>query len=73
MPLTALNSPTPNVITNANLAFLDDIISHDQVEWIGNTNELNASYAADGYARINGLKSDEHIFQLTQQHEWVHQ
>ncbi|POC79722.1 hypothetical protein CRN61_08995, partial [Vibrio vulnificus] len=21
-----------------NLAFLDDIISHDQVEWIGNTN-----------------------------------
>jgi TPP-dependent 2-oxoacid decarboxylase len=23
-----------------NLAFLDDIISHDQVEWIGNTNEL---------------------------------
>ncbi|MBF0769825.1 alpha-keto acid decarboxylase family protein [Staphylococcus warneri] len=38
-----------------NLAFLDDIISHDQVEWIGNTNELNASYAADGYARINGL------------------
>ncbi|MEX3474305.1 alpha-keto acid decarboxylase family protein [Staphylococcus warneri] len=38
-----------------NLAFLDDIISHDQVESIGNTNELNASYAADGYARINGL------------------
>ena len=38
-----------------NLAFLDDIISHEQVEWIGNTNELNASYAADGYARINGL------------------
>ena len=38
-----------------NLAFLDDIISHDQVEWVGNTNELNASYAADGYARINGL------------------
>ncbi|GGB06747.1 alpha-keto acid decarboxylase family protein [Macrococcus hajekii] len=38
-----------------NLAFLDDIVSHEQVEWIGNTNELNASYAADGYARIKGL------------------
>ncbi|MCE3022039.1 alpha-keto acid decarboxylase family protein [Staphylococcus pasteuri] len=38
-----------------NLAFLDDIISHEHVEWIGNTNELNASYAADGYSRINGL------------------
>ncbi|MFW3612497.1 alpha-keto acid decarboxylase family protein [Staphylococcus caprae] len=38
-----------------NLAFLDDIISHDHIEWIGNTNELNASYATDGYARINGL------------------
>lgn len=37
------------------LAFLDDIIRHDKIEWIGNTNELNASYAADGYARVNGL------------------
>lgn len=38
-----------------NLAFLDDVISHEQLEWVGNTNELNASYAADGYARQNGL------------------
>lgn len=38
-----------------NLAFLDDVISHDQLEWVGNTNELNASYAADGYARQKGL------------------
>lgn len=37
------------------LAFLDDIIRHDNVEWVGNTNELNAAYAADGYARVNGL------------------
>ncbi|ARQ07370.1 TPP-dependent 2-oxoacid decarboxylase, includes indolepyruvate decarboxylase [Macrococcoides canis] len=37
------------------LAFLDDIIRHDSVEWVGNTNELNAAYAADGYARVNGL------------------
>lgn len=38
-----------------NLAFLDDIVRHDGVEWIGTTNELNGSYAADGYARIHGL------------------
>ncbi len=38
-----------------NLAFLDDIESHETLQWVGNTNELNASYAADGYARINGL------------------
>ena len=38
-----------------NLTFLDDIISHDDLEWIGNTNELNASYAADGYARLKGI------------------
>lgn len=37
------------------LAFLDDIIRHASVEWVGNTNELNAAYAADGYARVNGL------------------
>lgn len=40
-----------------NLAFLDDIISRKDIEWIGNTNELNASYAADGYARMNGLSA----------------
>lgn len=25
------------------------------LRWVGNTNELNAGYAADGYSRINGL------------------
>ncbi|WP_390579738.1 thiamine pyrophosphate-binding protein, partial [Staphylococcus pseudintermedius] len=38
-----------------NLTFLDDIEAHETLEWVGNTNELNASYAADGYARLNGL------------------
>lgn len=38
-----------------NLTFLDTIVEHEEVEWIGNTNELNASYATDGYARINGI------------------
>lgn len=40
-----------------NLTFLDDIVSRDDMEWVGNTNELNASYAADGYARLNGISA----------------
>jgi len=38
-----------------NLRFLDYIVGHKEVKWIGNCNELNASYAADGYARENGI------------------
>lgn len=37
-----------------NLALLE-LIEHDQhTQFIGNCNELNASYAADGHARLNG-------------------
>src|SRR6266480_1677125 len=35
------------------LALLD-LISENNLEWKGNPNELIASYAADGYSRING-------------------
>lgn len=38
-----------------NLALLDKIYEVEGLRWIGNTNELNAGYAADGYSRINGL------------------
>lgn len=38
-----------------NLGFLDLISSSKQVEWVGNCNELNAAYAADGYARLKGM------------------
>lgn len=38
-----------------NLAFLDYVLAHKNLEWIGNCNELNAAYAADGYARIKGI------------------
>jgi len=38
-----------------NLRFLDYIVEKEEIEWIGNCNELNASYAADGYARENGI------------------
>lgn len=34
-----------------NLSFLDNIIESDKLRWVGNANELNAGYAADGYAR----------------------
>jgi indolepyruvate decarboxylase len=37
-----------------NLQFLDNVISHRAVAWVGCANELNAAYAADGYARCNG-------------------
>ncbi|KAF9971641.1 hypothetical protein BGZ73_005395 [Actinomortierella ambigua] len=32
----------------------DAICTDKRLRWIGNCNELNASYAADGYARIHG-------------------
>ncbi|MED2761070.1 alpha-keto acid decarboxylase family protein [Bacillus thuringiensis] len=38
-----------------NLAFLDDVVAYENLKWIGNCNELNAAYAADGYARIKGI------------------
>lgn len=34
-----------------NLQFLDHVIDHSQITWVGCANELNAAYAADGYAR----------------------
>jgi hypothetical protein len=35
---------------------INDAISEDQnLRWIGSSNELNAAYAADGYARIKGV------------------
>lgn len=35
-----------------NMGFLDLIEDHAKLRWIGNANELNAAYAADGYARV---------------------
>lgn len=37
-----------------NLQFLDNVIAHNDVAWVGCANELNAAYAADGYARCKG-------------------
>src|SRR5215470_14777886 len=38
-----------------NLEFMQQLEDRGQPAWIGNCNELNASYATDAYARINGI------------------
>lgn len=38
-----------------NLEFLDLVLEKEGLSWVGNTNELNAAYSADGYARLNGI------------------
>jgi len=38
-----------------NLQFLDHVIDHPRLAWVGCANELNAAYAADGYARCRGV------------------
>lgn len=38
-----------------NLELLDHVEDEEGIEWIGACNELNAGYAADGYARINKI------------------
>jgi indolepyruvate decarboxylase len=38
-----------------NLEFLQQLVDSGTLAWIGTCNELNASYAADGYARLTGM------------------
>jgi alpha-keto-acid decarboxylase len=40
-----------------NLEFLDHIVAHRVIRWVGNANELNAGYAADGYGRLRGMSA----------------
>lgn len=40
-----------------NLEFLDHIVDHPTIRWVGSTNELNAGYAADGYGRLRGMSA----------------
>ena len=39
-----------------NLSFLD-LIEKSKINWIGNCNELNGAYAADGYARVKNFSA----------------
>lgn len=36
-----------------NLSLLDHMLTVDGVRWVGSSNELNASYSADAYARVS--------------------
>lgn len=38
-----------------NLELLQQVHDTGTLHWVGNCSELNASYAADGYARLNGM------------------
>ncbi|MEE6136526.1 thiamine pyrophosphate-binding protein [Mycobacterium sp. 050128] len=38
-----------------NLVLLDELLENQNLEQIGCCNELNAAYAAEGYARVNGV------------------
>jgi indolepyruvate decarboxylase len=38
-----------------NLEFMQQLEDRKEPAWIGNCNELNGAYAADGYARLNGM------------------
>jgi indolepyruvate decarboxylase len=38
-----------------NLEFLQQMEDSRTLSWVGTCNELNASYAADGYARVHGM------------------
>ncbi|EBS2091486.1 alpha-keto acid decarboxylase family protein [Salmonella enterica subsp. enterica] len=40
-----------------NLQFLDHVIDHPTLRWVGCANELNAAYTADGYARMSGARA----------------
>jgi TPP-dependent 2-oxoacid decarboxylase len=40
-----------------NLLFLDEVIAHPTIQWIGTANELNAGYAADaGWRRLSAQR-----------------
>lgn len=40
-----------------NLSFLEQLQDAKEIQFVGNCNELNAAYAADGYARTSGLSA----------------
>ena len=40
-----------------NLWLLEELYQKSDIEWSSNSNELNAAYAADGYARIKGISA----------------
>ena len=55
-----------------NLELMQQLEDRGEPAWIGNCNELNASYATDAYARINGLGAliVTHGVGATQRDQW---
>ena len=47
-----------------NLILLDELLKNKNFEMIGCCNELNAGYAADGYARANGIAAQVTTFSV---------
>jgi pyruvate decarboxylase len=47
-----------------NLILLDELLKNPELEMIGCCNELNAGYAADGYARANGIAAQVTTFSV---------
>ena len=46
--------PCPRGAGDYNLVLLDQFLE-SKLQWVGTCNELNAGYAADGYARARGV------------------
>lgn len=40
-----------------NLILLDEVLKNEKIKMINCCNELNAGYAADGYARVKGVSA----------------
>ncbi len=49
-----------------NLVLLDQLLWNKHVQQIGCCNELNAAYAAEGYARVNGAGAVVVTFNVAQ-------
>ena len=43
------------VLSDYNVEVMQQLEDRGEPDWIGNCNELNASYATDACARINGI------------------
>ncbi|SIQ90746.1 thiamine pyrophosphate-binding protein [Micromonospora avicenniae] len=53
--MNALPANDSGSSADPDMEFLDQIEAFPGIEWVGSCNELNASYTADGYARLAGI------------------
>lgn len=55
MYIIGLTVQTGLILTPETVFLLDELYKVPRLKWLGTCNELNAAYAADGYARIRDL------------------